>query len=259
MPFFGWLSNTDEPPPEWDLRLLGWTLCGGSNGCRAECRHVLICDTRTLQPADRSGLAEADRPAWRLLMLGVEEPKDRAALLTMGCAEALTARTGLHELTARASRVDDMFGMLPRWRNLGPLTLDLFHRDARHGARWLALHPREFGVLWRLSDTPGERVTRRDLLRDVWRIQHDPETNSVEVHISRLRSKLAHAGCAHLVQTAAEGGYMLSPDMPFLLTQGPLQADALDLYLRKLGWQAGDSGEDASFSEDDQHPRVRCK
>ena len=50
---------------------------------------------------------------------------------------------------ARARRVADMFGMLPRWRDTGPLTLDLFHRDARLGTRWLSLHPREFGVQMR--------------------------------------------------------------------------------------------------------------
>src|SRR5690606_38908867 len=105
-----------------------------------------------------------DRPAWRLIMLGVEDAAERAHLLTEGCAEALPAATGLRELAARARRVDEMFGMLPRWRTVGPLTLDLFHRDARRGARWLGLHPREFGLLWRLADRPGQRVTRQDLL-----------------------------------------------------------------------------------------------
>ena len=100
-------------------------------------------------------------------MLGVEEPAERATLLSLGCAEALSAATTLRELAARARRVDEMFGLLPRWRDLGPLTLDLFHRDARKGSTWMRLHPREFGVLWRLADTPGERVTRRQLLEDV--------------------------------------------------------------------------------------------
>ena len=74
---------------------------------------------------------------------------------------------------------------------MGPLTPDLIHRDAQHGSRWLALHPREFGVLWRLAECPGRRVSRAQLLRDVWRLNHDPETNSIAVHVSRLRSKLA--------------------------------------------------------------------
>jgi len=169
-------------------------------------------------------------------MLGVEDPAERAQLLTMGCAEALPAITDGHELQARALRVSDMFGMLPRWRTCGPLTLDLFHRDARHGARWLGLHPREFGVIWRLADTPGERVTRKQLLKDVWRINHEPETNSVEVHVSRLRSKLAEAGCGGLVATAPKGGYMLSESTPFMLGSTAVEGDALDAYLRDIGW-----------------------
>lgn len=236
MTTFGWVAPSREPPDHWDLRLGGWHLCQGHGESRADCKHVLVCDVRALTQSQRTGMAEADRPAWRLIMLGVEEAAERAHLLTIGCAEALPSATSLRELTARAKRVDDMFGLLPRWRMLGPLTLDLFHRDARQGARWLHLHPREFGVLWRLTDKPGECVTRSQLLKDVWRINHTPETNSVEVHVSRLRSKLAGAGCEKLVQTVPEGGYRLGDNIPFMLTGTNDEADALDRYLREVDW-----------------------
>ena len=258
MPFFGWLAGETQPPPQWDLRLGGWQLCDGDNGCRAECRHILLCDVGTLDPAERVAMAEADRPAWRLLMLGVQEPAERAKLLNIGCAEALSSQTGLRELLARALRIDHMFGMLPRWRTIGPLTLDLFHRDARHGSRWLALHPREFGLLWRLADMPGERVSRHDLLRDVWRIHHEPETNSVEVHVSRLRSKLAMAGCGNLIQTAPEGGYRLGEQTAFMFAKTPPQADALDHYLRERGLIQRNSP-DVSREDQGQHPKVCCR
>lgn len=236
MAFFGWIAGNGEPPGRWDLRRHGWQLCRGNHGCHAECRHVLVCDTRPLGPSQRLALAAADRPAWRLIMLGVEQPAERAQLLSLGCAEALSADTGLHELHARSQRVSEMFGMLPRWRDVGPLTLDLFHRDARQGARWLGLHPREFGLLWRLADLPGERVTRAQLLKDVWRLNHEPETNSVEVHVSRLRAKLALAGCDSLVETAPEGGYRLAETQRAGFARPAPQADALDTYLRELGW-----------------------
>lgn len=237
MTFFGWVAGTAVPPEKWDLRQFGWQLCNGQGGCRADCQHVLLCEVHALTPSQRRAMAEADRPAWRLIMLGVENAAERAQLLSTGCAEALPASTTLRELCARSRRVADMFGLLPRWRSMGPITLDLFHRDARKGANWLHLHPREFGVLWRLADQPGERVSRRQLLKDVWRISHMPETNSVEVHVSRLRTKLASAGCEHLVQTAPEGGYRLSADMPFMFVPAPTQADALDNYLHDLDWQ----------------------
>lgn len=233
---FGWLADEAEPPWQWDLRSFGWRLCHGTGGCRAECRHVLICDVRALSAERRAAMAEADKPAWRLIMLGVEQPAERARLLSSGCAEALPAAVAARELEARTRRVNDMFGMLPRWRNVGPLVLDLFHRDARQGARWLNLHPREFGVLWRLADTPGEQVTRRQLLTDVWRLNHEPETNSVEVHVSRLRSKLAQAGCAQLVQTVPEGGYRLAQNPGFMFAPTPPEADRFDRYLREIGW-----------------------
>lgn len=236
MKTFGWVAPSTEPPDHWDMRLAGWQLCHGHGESRADCKHVLLCDVRALTPTQRTGMAMADRPAWRLIMVGVEEAAERASLLTIGCAEALPASISMRELTARAKRVDDMFGLLPRWRVLGPVTLDLFHRDARKGARWLNLHPREFGVLWRLADRPGERVTRGQLLKDVWRIHHDPQTNSVEVHVSRLRSKLAGAGCDKLVETVPEGGYRLARDIPFMLAGPGEEADALDRYLRTMEW-----------------------
>jgi len=233
---FGWLADEIEPPREWDLRAFGWRLCHGTAGCRAECRHVLICDVRRVTATQRAAMADADRPAWRLIMLGVEQPAERARLLTSGCAEALPATVAARELEARTARVNDMFAMLPRWRNVGPLTLDLFHRDARQGVRWLNLHPREFGVLWRLADTPGAPVTRRQLLTDVWRLNHEPETNSVEVHVSRLRSKLARAGCADLIATVPSGGYRLSPSAELTVVSARPQADRFDHYLREMGW-----------------------
>ncbi|WP_230079935.1 winged helix-turn-helix domain-containing protein [Alteripontixanthobacter maritimus] len=100
--------------------------------------------------------------------------------------------------------------MLPRRYLAGPLLLDLFHRDARSAERWLGLHPREFAVLWRLAETPFCFVTRGNLLRDVWRLRHDPETNRVAVHIARLRRKLNVSGLDWLIETGREGGYRLA-------------------------------------------------
>ena len=131
-------------------------------------------------------------------------------MLAHGLGEALSSLAALQELAIRLARLADKAGALPRSRPLGPVTLDLLHRDARAGERWLALHPREFALLWRLADAPGERVPRERLLRDVWRLAHVPETNSLEVHVSRLRAKLAVAQAAWLVETDPRGGYRLA-------------------------------------------------
>ena len=107
--------------------------------------------------------------------------------------------------------------MIPRFREVGDVTLDLFHRDGRVDDRWLGFHPREFELFWRLAQEPGVRVTKRQLLAEVWRINFEPETNSVAVHVARVRGKLDPFGLATLLATHPEGGYYLdlpaSPDM----------------------------------------------
>ncbi|WP_169829193.1 winged helix-turn-helix domain-containing protein [Tsuneonella mangrovi] len=97
----------------------------------------------------------------------------------------------------------------PRTFRVGPVTLDLMHRDARVGETWLRLRPREFAVLWRLAESAGQRVSRCALISDVWRLRHIPETNSLEVHVARLRAKLDRFGLRGLVETDPAGGYRL--------------------------------------------------
>ncbi len=104
--------------------------------------------------------------------------------------------------------------LIPRFREAGDVTLDLFHRDGRVDDRWLGFHPREFELLWRLAEQPGVRLTRKQLLLDVWRIDFEPETNSVAVHVARVRSKLDAFGLACILATHPEGGYFL--DVPAL-------------------------------------------
>lgn len=102
--------------------------------------------------------------------------------------------------------------MMPRFREIGDIVLDLFHRDGRIADRWLALHPREFKLIWRLADQPGEPLSKRELLSDVWRIDFEPETNSVAVHVARVRAKLARFGLSNILATHPEHGYFL--DVP---------------------------------------------
>lgn len=98
----------------------------------------------------------------------------------------------------------------PRIRHLGPLVLDLFHRDVRVGENWLRLFPREFEVFWRLSDEPGRYVSRMQMLSDVWRLDFEPQSNRVEVAIARIRAKLAPFGLSHIIVTDRSGaGYRI--------------------------------------------------
>ena len=201
------------------MRLAGWRLCAGGPACRSSLRPeadaVRLVDGRWLGPGCRHDLLHAERLPGRSVLLGVDAPAERAALLAAGCGEALPANIALPELAVRARRLAQSGGLLPRLRRAGAVMLDLLHRDGRVEAaqsqHWLSLHPREFALLWRLAEQPGCSVTRAELLRDVWRLRHEPETNSVAVHVSRLRAKLSANGLDGLVATDPAGGYRLVP------------------------------------------------
>lgn len=144
-----------------------------------------------------------------VLLIGANDPGERARLLRLGFGDVVTGDVDLAEVDARASRIAAQANTLPRYRDVDGLVLDLFARDAFADDRPLGLHPREFALLWRLSDTPGVTVGKPELVSDVWRLGHVPETNSIAVHVSRLRAKLALAGYEALVHTAPDGGYVL--------------------------------------------------
>lgn len=117
---------------------------------------------------------------------------------------------------AASSFFPDGDDLIPRFREAGEVTLDLFHRDGRVDDRWLGFHPREFELLWRLAEQPGQRVSKRQLLTEVWRINFEPETNSVAVHVARVRSKLEPFGLSPILATHPEGGYYLNAPPPSL-------------------------------------------
>ncbi|MEO9826414.1 MAG: winged helix-turn-helix domain-containing protein [Paracoccaceae bacterium] len=121
----------------------------------------------------------------------------------------MSSEIGEDECTQQDGSLQDV---MPRLVAAGPLTLDLFHRDARVGKDWIGLHPREFALLWRLAEAPGSLIMRRQLLREVWRLHHEPETNTVEVHVARLRAKLAVHGLEGMIRTGFQGGYALHID-----------------------------------------------
>ncbi len=169
----------------------------------------------------------------RVLLFDVADPAERARLLRLGFGDALGPDTSLAEVEARALRVIDLAQSLPRYRQIGLLRLDLLARDAFVARRAVGLHPREFWLLWRLSDQPGRAVSAGDLLGDVWRLSFRPETNSLAVHVSRLRAKLRVAGLDGLIETFPAGAYRLAldADPPALPALVPPHDLALDAYL----------------------------
>jgi DNA-binding response OmpR family regulator len=169
-------------------------------------------------------------------MLGIDDPLQRSRLLRMGFGEALGWGASLDELEARLERLIERAGAVQRRRQVGALLLDLVAREAFVAGRALGLHPREFDLLWRLADDPGEELSATVLLGDVWRLRFRPETNSLAVHVSRLRAKLRLAGLDGLIETTSAAGYRLAakqePRWRGVAAAPPLGNVALDAHLR---------------------------
>ncbi|MBN9000054.1 MAG: winged helix-turn-helix transcriptional regulator, partial [Rhizobiales bacterium] len=79
----------------------------------------------------------------------------------------------------------------------------------RRGNANIALQPREFRLLEYLMKHAGQVVTRTMLLENVWDYHFDPQTNVIDVHISRLRSKVDKGFPDQLVHTVRGAGYMI--------------------------------------------------
>ena len=195
---FRWLGS-DALMPEADLRRVGWRLVGGEPEAMPDCPLV------TPRWANRPLLARWLR--WQVVV-GVGSAADRVRLIAAGAGDVLAENFTLEELAARTWRVAEQARMVAPVLRFGPLELDLVARDGFVRRRALGLKPREFTLLWRLAETPGAAVSKVELLREVWRLNHVPETNTLAVHAHHLRTRLALFGLPGAVQAAAGGGYI---------------------------------------------------
>lgn len=94
------------------------------------------------------------------------------------------------------------------------LKLNLLSRHAERAGRTLLLQPREFRLLAFLARHVDQTVTRTMLLESVWDYRFDPQTNVIDVHISRLRNKVDKGFALPLIHTVRGVGYCLSTQAP---------------------------------------------
>jgi two-component system OmpR family response regulator len=92
---------------------------------------------------------------------------------------------------------------------VGDLEMDLLARTVRRGGGDIAMQPREFRLLEYLMRNEGHIVTRTMLLEQVWDYHFDPQTNVIDVHISRLRGKIDKGFGQPLLHTVRGAGYCL--------------------------------------------------
>jgi two-component system OmpR family response regulator len=92
---------------------------------------------------------------------------------------------------------------------VGDLELDRLSHSVKRGTSEIDLQPREFRLLEYLMKHAGQVVTRTMLLENVWDYHFDPQTNVIDVHISRLRSKIDKGFAQPLLHTVRGAGYMI--------------------------------------------------
>ena len=92
------------------------------------------------------------------------------------------------------------------------LEMDLLSRSVTRGGKRVDVQPREFRLLEQLMRHAGQVVTRTMLLEKVWDYHFDPQTNVIDVHVSRLRQKVDKGFDKPLIHTVRNAGYMIRPE-----------------------------------------------
>jgi len=137
---------------------------------------------------------------------------DRVRGLEQGGDDYMTKPFAVAELTARLRNLVKRSTLsaptATRLRAMD-LELDLLRREATRGTRVLRLTAQEFALLEYLCRNAGRVVTRSMIMDHVWKVRIDPDTNVVDVHIYRLRSKVDGENEQPLIRTLRGVGYVL--------------------------------------------------
>jgi two-component system OmpR family response regulator len=175
---------------------------------------VAIVD-RMLPEVDGKSIVEAMRTAGRqtpvLFLSAMAEVRHRVEGLKAGADDYLTKPFAFSELMARVDALGRRSGDLKTETTLqvADLEIDLVARTAQRAGTAIDLQPREFKLLEFLMRHSGQVVTRTMLLEHVWDYHFDPQTNVIDVHISRLRQKIDKEFGEPLLQTVRGAGYTL--------------------------------------------------
>jgi len=148
-----------------------------------------------------------------LILSALGQVDDRVAGLREGGDDYLVKPFAFSELIARLEAL--MRRKTPTGEQtrlvVGDLEMDLLSRNVRRAGQDIDLKPREFSLLEYLMRHAGQVVTRTMLLEHVWDYHFDPQTNVIDVHISRLRQKIDRGFDTELLQTVRGAGYTLRP------------------------------------------------
>jgi two-component system OmpR family response regulator len=146
-----------------------------------------------------------------LFLSALGEVGDRVAGLQAGGDDYLVKPYAFAELTARVDALARRreTGSVQTLLRVGELEMDLIGRTVTRQGKDIDLQPREFQLLEFMMRHAGQSVTRTMLLEKVWEYHFDPQTNVIDVHISRLRSKIDKGFDRAMLQTVRGAGYRL--------------------------------------------------
>jgi len=181
-----------------------------------ENHDVMVVD-RMLPEVSGLAIIEAIRAAGKktpvLILSALGEVDERVRGLRAGGDDYLTKPFAFAELLARLDALTRRGSAATQKTKLqvGDLEMDLLARTVMRDGRTIELQPREFRLLEYLMRHAGHVVTRTMLLENVWDYHFDPQTNVIDVHISRLRQKIDKGFEYPLLQTIRGAGYSLRP------------------------------------------------
>ncbi len=185
----------------------------GLERARSERFDAMIID-RMLPELDGLSIVAALRAASDqtpvLVLSALGDVEDRVVGLRAGCDDYLPKPFAFSELLARLEALTRRVSAETRLK-VADLEMDLISRSVTRAGRVIDLLPREFRLLEYLMRHEGHIVTRTMLLERVWDHHFDPQTNVIDVHVSRLRQKIDKGFEHALLHTVRGAGYTLRP------------------------------------------------
>jgi len=148
-----------------------------------------------------------------LILSALGEVDDRVTGLRSGGDDYLVKPFAFAELLARievlSRRPDSTGEQQETTLKAKDLEINLLSRTVTRGHQNIALQSREFKLLEYMLKHKGQVVTRTMLLEHVWDYHFDPQTNVIDVHISRLRGKVDKGFESHIIRTVRGAGYII--------------------------------------------------
>ncbi|WP_306397945.1 response regulator transcription factor [Telluria beijingensis] len=180
---------------------------------------AIVMDRMLPGGIDGLGIVEALRQQGNrvpiLILSALDGVDDRIRGLRAGGDDYLTKPFAFGELLARLDALlrRSQSQAVETVMTLGDLSVDMLSHRVTRAGKPVALQPREFKLLTYLLRHANQVVTRTMLLESVWDYHFDPQTNVIDVHISKLRQKIDAGFATPLLRTVRNAGYMLT-DQP---------------------------------------------